>query len=390
MSKFHASVREILEDVHLFLSNTIQNDVLSSASLTHKERLLSRLKSLQNEYPELHLQFNEIEESKSDSKRYSTASPLPYVDMNGGSPYKIPFFPTNVDQENYDVCSPRERYDSSENQSVTGSEDYASEDARLIPEIPASDLYSCEKAGYLDKKKRVAESDSIKGWLNPFQRRWCAIKDNVLYYYEKTTDRKQKGCIVLTGYEARSLPDEEGKKYNHCFELVCPGKRTYQFSAPSEKDLQQWIIAVEKNSKISAQAKPASRESISHSNYGKKVEPNATEPVAEDIYEIVDEETINSDNNIEKTENILDQKEEHEFPVQDNQADQDQFFNYSDWYVGLWDCSGSDDSELTFYRGDLIHIISKEYDSFAWWIGELQGRIGFVPKSYLMEAYESC
>lgn len=26
--------------------------------------------------------------------------------------------------------------------------------ARLIPEIPASDLYSCEKAGYLDKKKR--------------------------------------------------------------------------------------------------------------------------------------------------------------------------------------------------------------------------------------------
>ncbi|GIY95455.1 src kinase-associated phosphoprotein 2 [Caerostris extrusa] len=400
MSKFHASVRELLEDVHSFLTSTIQNEVLCTASLTHKERLLSRLKCLQNEYPELHLQFNETEESKSDSKRCSTASPLPYVDMNGGSPYKMPFFPTNVDQENYDICSPKDKYDSSENQSVTGSEDYASEDAKLLPEIPASDLYVCEKAGYLDKKKREVYvlldlqiivifvlCYSIKGWLNPFQRRWCAIKDNVLYYYEKTTDRKQKGCIILTGYEARSLPDDskEGKKYNFCFELVCPGKRTYQFSAPSEKDLHQWISAVERNSKILNQGKSGNKESFSYPCSVQSVNHDNIPSVPEDIYETVDEENTILDND---SENINNQKELNESPLLEDQTSQDHIFNYSDLYVGLWDCSGADDTELSFYRGDLIHVVSKEYDSFAWWIGELQGKIGFVPKSYLMEAYE--
>lgn len=73
-------------------------------------------------------------------------------------------------------------------------------------------------------------TDSIKGWLNPYQRRWCAVKDGVLYYYEKFTDRKQKGSIILAGYEARPLLEDnsETKKYNNNFELVCPGKRTYQ------------------------------------------------------------------------------------------------------------------------------------------------------------------
>ncbi|GFR07937.1 src kinase-associated phosphoprotein 2 [Trichonephila clavata] len=387
MSKYHDSVRELMEDVYSFLSCTIQNEVLSSNSLTHKEKLLSRLKNFQSEYPELHLHFSDMEEPKLDSKRCSTASPLPYVDMNGGSPYKMPCSPASVDQENYDFCAPKDRCDSLENQSVTGSEDYASEDGKFLPDIPASDLYSCDKAGYLDKKKR----DSIKGWLNPFQKRWCAVKENVLYYYEKTTDRKQKGSIILTGYEARSLLDDskEGKKYNHCFELVCPGKRTYQFSAPSEKDLQQWIIAVEKNSKILTQAKSVNKELQISPNSTNNIEHDFTPSVAEDIYETVDEDTINSDVNNKEPENI-NQKEANESTVLEDLSDQDQFFNYSDWYVGLWDCSGSDDTELSFYRGDLIHIISKEYDHFAWWLGELQGKIGFVPKSYLMEAYESC
>lgn len=107
----------------------------------------------------------------------------------------------------------------------------------------------------------------------------------------------------------------------------------------------------------------------------------------EDIYETVleeEEKTESSDDKLE--EPIL---ENEEYSDVETVSEQNQVFNYSDWYVGLWDCSSDDDTELSFARGDLIRIISKEYDSFAWWIGEIQGKVGFVPKSYLMEAYET-
>lgn len=64
-------------------------------------------------------------------------------------------------------------------------------------------------------------------------------------------------------------------------------------------------------------------------------------------------------------------------------------FDYQNMYVGLWDCKADDESELDFHYGDVIRILSKEHDPYAWWIGELNGKIGFVPKAYLMEAYST-
>ena len=61
--------------------------------------------------------------------------------------------------------------------------------------------------------------------------------------------------------------------------------------------------------------------------------------------------------------------------------------DYENIYVGMWDCSADEDNELSFNRGDLVHIISKEYASFNWWVGERNFKVGLVPKDYLMEAY---
>ncbi|XP_785357.4 src kinase-associated phosphoprotein 2-A [Strongylocentrotus purpuratus] len=61
--------------------------------------------------------------------------------------------------------------------------------------------------------------------------------------------------------------------------------------------------------------------------------------------------------------------------------------DYENIYMGMWDCFPNEDNELEFQRGDLVHIISKEFDSFNWWVGEKNSKIGLVPKAYLMMAY---
>lgn len=126
---------------------------------------------------------------------------------------------------------------------------------------------------------------------------------------------------------------------------------------------------------------------MSTSYYSTNTESELVDDDTEDIYETVLEEDS-------KLENLNDKVEEsaldnEEYSDVDTSLTTNEMFNYSEWYVGLWDCSSADDTELSFFRGDLIRIISKEYDSYAWWIGELQGKVGFVPKSYLMEAYET-
>lgn len=62
--------------------------------------------------------------------------------------------------------------------------------------------------------------------------------------------------------------------------------------------------------------------------------------------------------------------------------------DFENRYFGKWDCTGSKDSELSFKRGDVIYIVSKEFDAMSWWVGELNGKLGLVPKTFLTPAFE--
>ena len=61
--------------------------------------------------------------------------------------------------------------------------------------------------------------------------------------------------------------------------------------------------------------------------------------------------------------------------------------DFENQYFGKWDCKGDNPNELTFNKGDIIHVLSKEFDEKSWWIGELKGKFGLVPKTYLTPAY---
>lgn len=68
--------------------------------------------------------------------------------------------------------------------------------------------------------------------------------------------------------------------------------------------------------------------------------------------------------------------------------DRDSEISYEKLYYGKWDCKADSDNELTFKRGDIIEILSQDYDKFGWWIGYLKGIIGLVPREYVTPAYE--
>lgn len=51
------------------------------------------------------------------------------------------------------------------------------------------------------------------------QKRWCAIKDGIFYYYVSETAKKQKGAFYLSGvHEKRKTADQPREKQSS---LVC-------------------------------------------------------------------------------------------------------------------------------------------------------------------------
>lgn len=63
--------------------------------------------------------------------------------------------------------------------------------------------------------------------------------------------------------------------------------------------------------------------------------------------------------------------------------------DYENMYQGMWDCEPDEDNELRFKRGEIVHVISKVYDDYGWWVAESDAdEVGLVPVSYLMKAYD--
>lgn len=61
--------------------------------------------------------------------------------------------------------------------------------------------------------------------------------------------------------------------------------------------------------------------------------------------------------------------------------------DFENLYYSAYACNGASESELTFVRGEIIHVISRDLDPENWWVGELSGKIGLVPKTFLVPAY---
>uniref|UniRef100_A0A8P4G692 Src kinase-associated phosphoprotein 1 n=1 Tax=Dicentrarchus labrax TaxID=13489 RepID=A0A8P4G692_DICLA len=263
-----------------------------------------------------------------------------------------------------------------------------------IPLVAAQGLNNILKQGYLEKKRR---DHSFFG--SEWQKRWCVLNNMIFYYFGSEKDKQQKGSFYINDYNVQLVPNlRKDSKKNACFELFAPGRRSFQFTASSPQEAREWVdqinfvlkdlsstdIPVDDDEEDeeepyddiegvtgSSQLRPGVAQASHGDRKGGGREMGEVDSEDEDIYEVLPEEDFPDpmDENSEKNNKSAWSSD------------------YANYYQGLWDCQADEPDELDFQRGDLIYIISKEYNIHGWWVGELNGTVGIVPKDFLHPAY---
>uniref|UniRef100_A0A672UQV0 Src kinase-associated phosphoprotein 1 n=1 Tax=Strigops habroptila TaxID=2489341 RepID=A0A672UQV0_STRHB len=205
-----------------------------------------------------------------------------------------------------------------------------------------------------------------------WQKRWCVLNRSTFYYYANEKSKQPKGTFSIEHYSARLAPQlRKDSRKRCCFELTCSGKRTYEFTAPSPAEAEEWV------DQIQFLLKDLSSLTIPYD-----------EGDEEELYNDVDSSesgnTISHNTTLNQDEPNVEMEEDDIYEVLPEGPWQD----YAHYYRGLWDCSSEHPDELSFHRGDLIYILSKEYNMYGWWVGELNNVVGIVPKDYLAAAYD--
>ncbi|XP_059045216.1 sesquipedalian-1-like [Achroia grisella] len=93
----------------------------------------------------------------------------------------------------------------------------------------ASSATPVDHEGCLDMRGEVSKS---------YQKRWCTLKGNLLFYFDKKGDKEPVGVIIVEGCTIE-LTEEETYSFKIVFQ--CEGGRTYYFCTTSQASMEQWM-----------------------------------------------------------------------------------------------------------------------------------------------------
>ncbi|XP_029879476.1 src kinase-associated phosphoprotein 1 [Aquila chrysaetos chrysaetos] len=350
-------IQRLLEDAEGYLADGLQNENLSAKAREQRDAILFDFQQVKARY---HLEF------------------LP----RGDDQHDVGFGQDSSDENQSWSLAPSMTSDASL------PSDFQDDGLEEITPKPVRDTGNILKQGYLEKRCR---EHSFFG--SEWQKRWCVLNRRTFYYYANEKSKQPKGNFSIEHYSARlafHLRKDSRKKC--CFELICPGKRTYEFTAPSPAEAEDWVDQIQFLLKdLTSLTIPYDEEdeeepyndvdssdsvnTTSHNTTLNQDEPNV-EMEEDDIYEVLPDEELEPPYP-EDSEDVG-SRERSGGPWQD----------YANYYQGMWDCSSQHPDELSFHRGDLIYILSKEYNVYGWWVGELNNVVGIVPKDYLVAAYD--
>ncbi|KAL0984232.1 hypothetical protein UPYG_G00138850 [Umbra pygmaea] len=363
----------LLNDCELFVSEILQDEKLSENASETREILISNFRVVHNRNPqEFPIRFDSRQEDSSDDNHSSSVGrSAPSDDLSVASDYQ-----------------------------EESSPEYYEE----IEFVAAQDLSNILKQGFLEKKRREHNFFSLE-----WQKRWCVLNNNIFYYFGSEKDKQQKGAFYINGYSAELVRNiRKDSKKNACFEMTAPGRRTFQFTASSPREAREWVdqinfVLKDLSSSLIPFDDDEEEEDEVEETYddiegvmgGESSQPPPRPLPAprgtqedwsskrQDLEAIEDEE--DEDNIYEKLpdSDFTESMEEISEKITKSGSSAD----YANYYQGLWDCEADEADELPFQRGDLIYVVSKEYNIHGWWVGELNGTIGIVPKDFLQPAY---
>lgn len=331
----------LLRDAESFLSTCLQHEPVSSKARELGEEILQDFRITRNRYP---LSFQRIDDEADEISQ---------------------------GQDSYD--DDRSLSLSTAHDEGSLSSDYLDEESRDAEE-PEKIL----KQGYVEKRNR---DHGFFG--SEWQKRWCVLTNISFCYYSSEKDfnarKVPKGGFLIKDCGAQLVPNiRKDFRRDSCFELVSPGNRSYEFTAAGPLEARDWVEQIQFLVKdIISPSIPfedeESYDDVDNSNSSPMIRPpplrRANSPIDDDddIYEVVPGEEEEDEDSSKAGESVI---------------------NYADYYQGLWNCKSDKSDELSFQRGDIIRILSKEYNAYGWWVGELDGIIGIVPKEYLQAAFD--
>uniref|UniRef100_A0A4W5JU74 Src kinase-associated phosphoprotein 1 n=1 Tax=Hucho hucho TaxID=62062 RepID=A0A4W5JU74_9TELE len=364
-------IRRLLEDCELFVSDILQDENLSKHAGETRDVLLNNFRVVHSRNPQEFPFRSESrqEDSSDDNQSSSLGRSAPSDDLSVASDYQD-----------------------------EGSPEYFEE----IQMVAAQDLSNILKQGYLEKKRRDHSFFSLE-----WQKRWCVLNNTIFYYFGSDKDKQQKGSFYINGYSAELVANlRKDSKKNACFELIAPDRRSFQFTASSPREAREWV------DQINFVLKDLSSSFIPFDD-----EEEEEEEEEEETYDDIEGVTGAASPLPRPTPApVLPQQAKASLSSQEEwrprqggqegeeEEEEDDIYevlpgnsivcfslvwsmDYANYYQGLWDCEADEADELAFQRGDLIYIVSKEYNIHGWWVGELNGTIGIVPKDFLHPAY---
>ncbi|XP_064380709.1 src kinase-associated phosphoprotein 1 [Dromaius novaehollandiae] len=308
--------------------------------------------------------------------------------------YHLEFLPRGEDL--HDACFGRDSSDENQSWSLAPSmtsdvslpSDFQDDGLEETVPRPFQDAGNILKQGYLEKRSR---DHGFFG--SEWQKRWCVLNRRTFYYYANEKSKQPKGTFSIEHYSARLASHlRKDSRRKCCFELICPGKRTYEFTAPTPAEAEDWVdqiqfllkdltsltIPYDEEDEEELYNDVDSSDSLNTASHNTTM--NQDEPDdgmgEDDIYEVLPEEELDPP--------FAEDTEEARSGQRNGNPPRD----LAGYYQGLWDCSSEHPDELSFRRGDLIYVLSKEYNVYGWWVGELNNVVGIVPKDYLVAAYD--
>ncbi|XP_044156130.1 src kinase-associated phosphoprotein 1 isoform X2 [Bufo gargarizans] len=344
----------LLREAESFLSTCLQHETVSSKARELGEEILLDFRTLRSRYP-LYFQLSDDDADTEGQDNYDDNGSLSHG--TASDEVSLPFH--YLDEESRDAEEPE----------------------KIL------------KQGFLEKRNR---DHGFFG--SEWQKRWCVLTNISFCYYSSGKGKVPKGGFLIKDCGAQLVSSiRKDSRRDSCFELVSPGNRSYEFTAASPGDARDWVEHIQFLVKdilsptIPYEDDEESYDDVDSLNSSHMIRPSplnrANSPTEDDdIYEVVPDLHETTENGCWGGSYIV--RDEDEENRDQSTLTGESVIKYADYYQGLWNCKSDKSDELSFQRGDLIRILSKEYNAYGWWVGELDGMIGIVPKEYLQAAYD--